>query len=45
MSIQGRTFLASFLLLRVCSRDLILGVDFLRDYGAIIDLRERTVTF
>lgn len=45
VGIRGRTFLCSCLILPECSRDLILGVDFLREYGAIIDLRERTVTF
>ena len=43
--IQGYTFVASCLVLRECSRDVILGVDFLQEHGAIIDLQERRVTF
>lgn len=45
VEIRGAAFLATCLVLRECSRDLILGMDFLREYGAIIDLRERCITF
>lgn len=41
----GYTFVASFLVLRECSRDVILGVDFLQEYGAVIDLQENRITF
>ena len=37
--------MASCLVLRECSRDVILGVDFLQEYGAVIDLRGGVVTF
>lgn len=45
IQIRTSTFVVSCVVLRECSRDLILGVDFLREYGAIIDLRQRTVSF
>ncbi|XP_077541155.1 uncharacterized protein LOC144153376 [Haemaphysalis longicornis] len=45
IKIHGSTFVASFLVLRECSRDLILGMDFLREYGAVIDFRKRRVSF
>ncbi|KAH7984628.1 hypothetical protein HPB52_023298 [Rhipicephalus sanguineus] len=41
----GRTFLTSCLVLRECARDFILGIIFLREHGAIIDIQEHTVTF
>lgn len=44
VQIRGCTFLANGLILRECSRDIILGVDFLQEYGAVIDLQERHVT-
>lgn len=43
--IRASTFTGSFLVLPVCSRPIILGMDFLREYGAIIDLRELLVSF
>ncbi|XP_077490818.1 uncharacterized protein LOC144101520 [Amblyomma americanum] len=45
VQISDSTFVVSFLVLRDCSRDLILGVDFLRVNAVVIDLRHRTVTF
>ncbi|XP_077520763.1 uncharacterized protein LOC144132317 [Amblyomma americanum] len=45
VQISDSTFIVSCLVLRDCSRGLILGVDFLRENGAVIDLRHRTVTF
>lgn len=45
IKIHRSTFIASFLDLRDCSRDLILGMDFLHEYGAVIDFRKRLVSF
>lgn len=45
VEIRGVTFPGSFVVLRECSKQLILGLDFLREYGAIINLRELLVTF
>ncbi|XP_075722171.1 uncharacterized protein LOC142765303 [Rhipicephalus microplus] len=45
VKIRASTFVLSCLVLRDCSRQLIIGMDFLREYGAIINLRERIVTF
>ncbi|XP_077498741.1 uncharacterized protein LOC144109834 [Amblyomma americanum] len=45
VQISDSTFVVSCLVLRDCSRDPILGVHFLREDGAVIDLRNRTVTF
>lgn len=43
--VRASTFTGSFLVLPVCSRPLILGLDFLREHGAIIDLRDLQVSF
>lgn len=45
IKIRDAYFPACFLVLRECSKPLILGLDFLYEYGAIIDLRELLVTF
>ncbi|XP_077523480.1 uncharacterized protein LOC144134440 [Amblyomma americanum] len=45
VQISDSAFIVSCLVLRDCSRDLILGVDFIRENGAVIDLRHKTVTF
>lgn len=45
VGIRGRTFRCSCLILPKCSQNLILGVDFLCEYGAIIDIRQHTGTF
>lgn len=45
VSIHGFTYLGDFIILPSCSRDLILGLDFLRDNGAVIDLQQSQVTF
>lgn len=45
MQIQGACFPGCFLVLRDCSEQLILGLDVLHEYGAIINLRELLVTF
>lgn len=45
VQIRGCTFVANCLILRECSRDVILVADFLQEYGAVIDLQERHVTF
>lgn len=44
IKIRDAYFPACFLVLRECSKPLILGLDFLYEYGAIIDLRELLVT-
>lgn len=45
LTIYTSTFVASFLVLPKCSRLVILGMDFLQEYGAIINLRDLFVTF
>lgn len=45
IEIRGVTFTGCFVVLPDCSKQLILGLDFLREYGAIINLRELVVTF
>lgn len=45
LQIPESTFVASFIMLRECSRKVILGMDFLREHGAVIDLRKLLVTF
>lgn len=45
VSIRGHTYLTTFVILEQCSRNLILGMDFLTDYGAIIDLPSKSVSF
>lgn len=45
IQIQDSTFPGCFAVLRECSKELILGLDFLREYGAVIDLRDLLVTF
>lgn len=45
VSIRGHTYLTTFVILEQCSRDLILGMDFLTDYGAKIDLPSKSVSF
>lgn len=43
--IGDSSFVATFVILPDCCKDLILGMDFLRDYGAVINIPERMVTF
>ncbi|XP_075739305.1 uncharacterized protein LOC142784700 isoform X1 [Rhipicephalus microplus] len=45
VKIRASTFVLSCLVLRDCLRQLIIGMDFLWEYGAFINLRERIVTF
>lgn len=43
--IAGSTFVATLVILSECCKELILGMDFLREYGAVINIRDRSVTF
>lgn len=45
VTIDGTTYPADFVILPNCSRDVILGMDFLTDNGAIIDLQTKSITF
>lgn len=44
ISIGDATFVGTFVVLAECCRELILGMDFLREYNAVIDVRERLIT-
>ncbi|KAM7303820.1 uncharacterized protein ISCGN_013745 [Ixodes scapularis] len=44
VEIHGETCPVKFVVLQDCSRDVILGMDFLCEYGAIIDLAENKLT-
>lgn len=45
VAVQGATYLATFVILEHCSRDVILGMDFLTENGAVIDLQSKAVCF
>lgn len=45
IGIHGFTYVASFIVLSECSRDLIIGMDFLQANGAVINLKESCVSF
>lgn len=45
IGIQGATYVAEFIVLPECSRDVILGMDFLLANGAIINLQNSSVSF
>lgn len=45
VGIRGYTYVGSFIVVAECSRDVILGMDFLRANEAVIDLQSSTVTF
>lgn len=45
VTIRGYTYVGDFIVLPECSRDVILGMNFLQTNGAIIDLQTSTVTF
>lgn len=45
IGIQGATYVADFLVLPECSRDVIIGMDFLLDNGAIINLQNSSISF
>lgn len=45
VGIRGYCYVGEFLVLPECSRDVILGMDFLRANEAVIDLQSSTVTF
>lgn len=45
LRIGDSSFVATFVILPECCKELILGMDFLRDYGAVINIPERLVTF
>lgn len=44
VTVQEETYLATFVVLVQCSRDVILGMDFLAENGAVIDLQTKSVT-
>ncbi|XP_037515543.1 uncharacterized protein LOC119391974 [Rhipicephalus sanguineus] len=44
VTFDGHTYLMTFLLLPQCSRDVILGMDFLTQNRAVIDLWSRSIT-
>ena len=44
ITIDGQTYPVSFVVLQRCSRDVILGMDFLSQHGAVIDLRSESIT-
>lgn len=44
VTVSGRTYPACFIVLQQCSRDVILGMDFLTEHRAIIDLQSRQIT-
>lgn len=43
--VDDSNFVATFVILPDCCKELILGMDFLREYGAVINIPERIVTF
>lgn len=45
VGIRGFTYVASFIVLSECSRDVIIGMDFLQANGAVINLQETCVSF
>lgn len=45
VTIDGTTYPAEFVILPNCSCVVILGMDFMTDNGAIIDLQTRSITF
>lgn len=45
VAIDGFVYVCDFVVLTHCSRDVILGLDFLQANGAIINLQESRVTF
>ncbi|KAM7312715.1 uncharacterized protein ISCGN_009620 [Ixodes scapularis] len=44
VKIHGETCPVKFVILQDCARDVILGMDFLCEYGAVIDLGENRLT-
>lgn len=44
VTINSRIYQASFVVLQYCSRNVILGMDFLSLHGAVIDLRTKFIT-
>lgn len=44
VTIHSQTYSVNFVVLQQCSRDVILGMDFLDQQGAVIDLRSRSIT-
>ena len=44
VTVNNRNYPASFVILQHCSRDVILGMDFLNQHGAVIDLRSKSIT-
>lgn len=45
LDIGGSSFVATFVILTSCCKDLIIGMDFLREYGAVINIPDRSITF
>lgn len=45
IDIGGSSFVATFVVLPACCKDLIIGMDFLREYGAVINIPDRVVVF
>nr|XP_050030114.1 uncharacterized protein LOC126526242 [Dermacentor andersoni] len=44
VTVKGHTYPATFVVLPQCSREVILGLDFLSEHQAIIDLRSKLIT-
>lgn len=44
VSLHGNEYPVNFVVLQHCSRDVILGMDFLSENGAVIDLQTRSLT-
>ncbi|KAK8777518.1 hypothetical protein V5799_029140 [Amblyomma americanum] len=44
VTVKGHTYPATFVVLPQCSREVILGMDFLNEHQAIIDLRSKLIT-
>lgn len=45
LTIGNAAFVATFVILPECCKSLILGMDFLREYGAVVNIRDGVVTF
>lgn len=44
VAVDGHSYTVSFVIIQECSRDVILGRDFLNENGAVIDFQTKTVT-
>lgn len=45
IGIEDSSFVATFIVLSTCCKDLIIGMDFLREHGAVISIPDRVVSF